>query len=83
MPLGDVATYGWRDADVGGRRVLRGGGFTSTDDVATWADAGGGRVLRGGRVYCRWRRGLLSLARGLMQAAGAGREVGLRCCGQL
>ena len=38
--------------------------------------AGGGRVLRGGQLYCRWRRGLLWLARGLTQAAGAGREVG-------
>ena len=44
--------------------------------VGLRADAGGGRVLRGGRLYHRWRRGLLWLARGLTQAAGADREVG-------
>ena len=40
-----------RWADAGGGRVLRGGGFYPTNDIATWADAGGGCVLRGGRLY--------------------------------
>ena len=62
-------------ADAGGGPVLRGGGFTSIDDVATWADASDTRVLRGGLLYCCWGSGRLWLARGLTQAAGASREV--------
>ena len=41
-------------ADTSDGCMLRGGGFTPTDDIVTWADIGRGRVLRGGRHYCRW-----------------------------
>ena len=56
------------------------GGFDAAGDVAAcgWLEArrSGGRGLQGGRLQCRWRRGHLWLARGLMQVAGAGCEVG-------
>ena len=72
----DVASCDWPEDCRRRRARAARQGYYFYDDAAMWADVGFGRVLRGRRLYCRWRRRLLWLARGLTQAAGAGREVG-------
>ena len=51
------------------------GSLNANGDTATWAEAGRGACCEAGD-FSRWRRGPLWFARGLTQAASAGREVG-------